>query len=362
MNRDPGRGAGPPAHDDAELLRRALHAEADAVDPSADGLRVIRQRIAAGEGAPRRRYRLPLAVAAVAAGAVVVAGVATALDRDRAVAPSPAPPAGPAPSVTTAPVPSTDAATPSPDPGSATSSASLSGVPVYALTMAGTDARIVREFRQIPARGDRVTSAVSALALEPVDPDYTTFWRRPSRLSVDVRGDRIVVDLSPDAFADQDVGSGDLPSVAVQQLVWTATAAAGRDVPVTVLVDGRRGYDAWGGVVLGSPMRRDVAHRAPVWVDTPPDGGALPAGTQHVTGQGSGFEATFRYRVTAGSREVTSGFVTGVPAGASYGWWTFDIALRLPRGTYTVTVTADNPATGEEAGPAWPDTKRFTVP
>ena len=356
------RRNGPPGHDDAELLRRALNAEADRVDPSADGLRVIRQRIAAGEGARRHHYRLPLTIAAVAAGAVVVAGVATAVDRDRAVAPAPQPPAASAPAVSTAPTPSASV-TPSPGTGSTTATGSVSGVPVYALTTAGTDARLVREFRRVPARGDRVTSAVSALALTPVDPDYTTFWRRPDRLSVDVRSDRIVVDLSADAFGDPDAGSGELPSVAVQQLVWTATAAAGRDVPVTVLVDGRRGYDAWGGIVLGSPMRRDIAHRAPVWIDTPADGGTLPAGTQHVTGQGSGFEATFRYVVTSsGGREVASGFTTGTAAGSAYGWWTFDIALRLPPGRYTVTVTPDSGASGEEAGPEWPDTKRFRVP
>jgi hypothetical protein len=232
---------------------------------------------------------------------------------------------------------------------------------VYALRLEATQARLVREFRQVPDRGDRATSAVAALGLDPVDPDYTSFWRSPSRVSVDVRADRIVVDLSADAFGNPDAGSGDVPAVAVQQLVWTVTAAGGRDVPVTVLGGGRGGYEAWGAVALGRPMEREEAHRAPVWIDTPPDGGTLPAGTQHVTGQGSGFEATFRYRVTSGSREVAKGFVTGTAEGSAYGWWTFDIRLRLPRGSYVVTVEADNPATGAEAGPAWPDTKRFRV-
>jgi hypothetical protein len=58
---------------------------------------------------------------------------------------------------------------------------------------------------------------------------------------------------------------------------------------------------------------------------------------------------------------VAKGHVTGTPAGGGYGWWTFDFRLQLPRGRYTITVTADTGASGTEAGPPWPDTKRFTV-
>jgi hypothetical protein len=350
--------------DDLEArLRGALTREADAVDPSADGLRAIRARVAAGEGAAGHRWRGPL-VAAVAASAVVLAGVAVAGNRDDGTPrPAPAPATAP-PSRGPSPAPTDPPATPTDRPGeSATTvdAGTLDTVPVYAIRMVGTEARLVREFRRVPARGDRVTSAVSALALAPVDPDYTTFWRRPSQLSVEVTASEITVDVSADAFADTNLGSADVPAAAVQQLVWTATAAAGRDVPVTVLVDGEAGYEAWGAVALGEPMRRDTAHRAPVWIDSPTDRGRLPAGTQRVTGQGAGFEATFLYTVSNGVREVAQGYVTGTPEGGSYGWWTFDLPLRLPRGTYTVTVTADTGASGSEAGPPWPDTKRFTV-
>jgi hypothetical protein len=350
-------------HDDLELrLRGALRREADAVDPSPDGLRAIRARVAAGEGAARHGWRGPL-VAAVAASAVVVAGVAVAANRDDGGRPRPAPPA------TTPSAAPTAGPSRAPEPSATPSSAAtgqvtgtIDAVPVYAMRLVGSEGRIVREFRRVPARGGRVESAISALALTPVDPDYTTFWRRPSRVSVDVAPDGITVDLSADAFGDTNIGSGDRPAVAIQQLVWTVTAAAGLDVPVTVLVDGEKGYDAWGGIELGEPMRRDTAHRAPVWIDSPTDRGRLPAGRQRVTGQGAGFEATFLYTVTDGFREVARGFVTGTPEGSTYGWWTFEIPLRLPGGAYIVTVTADTGASGTEAGPPWPDTKRFTVP
>jgi hypothetical protein len=351
------------------LLRRALRAEADAADPSTEGLVVIRRRIAAGAREPRRpwtRYGIPL-VAAVAAGAVVVAGVSLATSRSpRNGSPAPAPPAAvptAGPSGTPSVVPPDDGSGSSaahPTGSAAVPQATFASVPVYAIRLNGSDGRLVREFRTVPARGDRAASAVAALALAPVDPDYTTFWRRPSRVDVDVLADRIVVDLSHDAFGNTNIGTAVLPAVAIQQLVWTVTAATGKNLPVSVLVDGRTGYLAWDSVRLGSPMQREIAHRAPVWVDSPADRGVLRTGTQHVTGQGSGFEATFIYRVTSGSRVVTHGFVTGSPAGDSYGWWTFDIPLHLAAGSYTITVTADNPSTEGTAG-ADDDTKRFTV-
>ena len=49
----PGTGAGPGGgRDFAELLRHALHAAADQVEPGADGLAPIRARILAGAGIP----------------------------------------------------------------------------------------------------------------------------------------------------------------------------------------------------------------------------------------------------------------------------------------------------------------------
>jgi hypothetical protein len=53
----PGTGPGPGGsptrgHDLAELLRHALHAAAEQVEPGADGLTPIRARILAGSGIP----------------------------------------------------------------------------------------------------------------------------------------------------------------------------------------------------------------------------------------------------------------------------------------------------------------------
>jgi hypothetical protein len=53
----PGTGPGPGGsqargHDLAELLRHALHAAAEQVEPGADGLTRIRARILAGSGIP----------------------------------------------------------------------------------------------------------------------------------------------------------------------------------------------------------------------------------------------------------------------------------------------------------------------
>jgi hypothetical protein len=49
----PGPGGSPTrGHDLAELLRHALHAAAEQVEPGADGLTPIRARILAGSGIP----------------------------------------------------------------------------------------------------------------------------------------------------------------------------------------------------------------------------------------------------------------------------------------------------------------------
>ena len=81
----------------------------------------------------------------------------------------------------------------------------------------------------------------------------------------------ITVDLSSDAFANTSVSSG-TATAGIQQLVWTVTSAAQQDVPVTVLVDGARGYRAWGSVSLDQPLRRDARARTSVWIDGFRDG------------------------------------------------------------------------------------------
>jgi len=93
-------------------------------------------------------------------------------------------------------------------------------------------------------------------SLKPLDPDYMTPWRPASRVTVSQKGDAITVDLSSDAFSNTQVGS-ELADRAVQQLIYTATAAALKaGTPATtvkITVDGAA-IDVWGVVRLGDAV------------------------------------------------------------------------------------------------------------
>jgi hypothetical protein len=263
--------------------------------------------------------------------------------------------AGPAPSTST-----TTSTTPSPTPGG-----TLHAVPVYWVAESRSSFALYREFRDVPDLGDAVTSAVAAMTrMRPLDPDYTTPWRPASRVTATQSGDAIAVDLSADALSSTQVGS-ELAERAVQQLVYTATAAAAKAgtpaTTVTITVDGRP-RDAWGSVHLGEPTRRAAvsAVQAQAWVTSPQEGEALPAGTITFTGFGTSFEATFGWKVVSSTgATVAHGSAMGGTGSGGYGEVTF--RATLAPGTYTVELATDDPSGGAEGNGPATDDKSFTV-
>jgi hypothetical protein len=244
-------------------------------------------------------------------------------------------------------------------------SATLKGVPVYWVAESRSSFALYREFRDVPDVGGPVASAVAAMTrMQPLDPDYSTPWRPASTVTVTQSGDALTVDLSRDALAGTQVGS-ELADRAVQQLVYTATAAAQQaGTPATtvrVLVDGHES-DAWGAVHLGAATRRapliDVQGQA--WVTNPQEGQRLQAGAVRFQGFGTSFEATFAWKVTSTSGAVVAhGSAMGGTGDGGYGvvTWTADLAA----GDYTVTLSTDDASGGAEGhGPATDD-KHFTV-
>ena len=257
-------------------------------------------------------------------------------------------------------------------PGPTTSSApsptprgTLHAVPVYWVAESRASFALYREFRDVPDLGDAVTSAVAAMTrLQPLDPDYTSPWRPASSVRVTRVGSALTVDLSRDALASTQVGS-ELAARAVQQLVYTATAAASlAGTPagtVRILVDGEEA-DAWGAVHLGEPTARapmaDV--QAQAWVTDPQEGQQLPVGTVRFKGFGTSFEATFSWKVTSSTGAVVAqGSAMGGTGDGGYGVVTWTATLAA--GSYTVTLSTDDASGGAEGhGPATDD-KRFTV-
>jgi hypothetical protein len=240
----------------------------------------------------------------------------------------------------------------------------LPNIPVYYIAESQRSFRLYREFRTVPDAGGAVASAVRAMTrLAPLDPDYMTPWRPASRMTVLQRGSTITVNLSADAFSNHNVGS-ELAATAVQQLVYTATAAAYQAgtpaTTVTVTQDGRPA-DVWGVVRIGTPTRRapllDV--QAQAWVTSPQNGDVRKAGVVTFTGYGTSFEATFSWVVrTRAGAVVARGTAMGGTGTGGFGALSF--RARLAPGAYTVTLSTDDPSGGEGAGPATDD-KTFTV-
>jgi hypothetical protein len=325
-----------------EALRRAMEAQAQAVEVSPDALTAIRSRIAG-----RRRWlrwsspRLVLTTA-LAAGVTVVALVAGTAScfpsRTRHE------PAGPTPPVATAPAPATTAAGPrgataGPPLGDLTAPATP-GVVGLAVYYTGQSDRLYREFHRLPvgagSAAERIKAALAEMlrAGSPLDPDYRSLWGPGVTLgAVGVSGRLVTVELSGVALGTTDAAGR---RAALEQLVWTATQVTG--------VDGVRprlsGPDAAalnslvpaGGVLHRRPQL-DVL--APVWVIDPQQGMTVGR-TFAVVVDGSVFEssAVLRVRDASGTvvleRSVQVGSVLMPNRAAA------TVPVTLPAGRYTV--------------------------
>lgn len=246
-----------------------------------------------------------------------------------------------------------------------TGSRQLKAVPVYWVGESQRSFALYREFRTVPDVGGPVASAVAAMTrMKPLDPDYFSPWKPARRVAVAQRGSALAVDLSRDAISGTQVGS-EVAARAVQQLVYTATAAAhaaGAAVStVTITIEGKPS-DAWGVVRLGSPTARapQLDVQAQAWVTSPQEGDVRRAGTVAFTGYGTSFEATFGWKVTdATGHVVARGSAMGGTGTGGFG--TVRFSARLAPGTYTVVLSTDDPSGGEGGrGPAT-DSKRFVV-
>lgn len=247
-------------------------------------------------------------------------------------------PSSPSPSATT---PSSPAQTPGPD-----------ATPVYWIGDSAQRPWLYREFRSLPEHPNgRVSAAIHALSsVQPDDPDYRSGWSSPmTDVQVTEEEDAITVDLPGPAVAELDVASTE-GSATLQQLVWTVTAAAGENVPVTITVDGEAFVDA---------LERDQTIRGQVWVTSPLQGGSLERPVV-IEGTSTSFEGTLLYEITADDSVVDSGNTTG---GANGDFAEFSIEAGLEPGEYTVAVFGTDASGGESGEGEQPfvDTKDFVV-
>jgi len=226
-------------------------------------------------------------------------------------------------------------------------------VPVYFLGDGTT--KLFREFAKAAGGGDDATRALRAmLAGTARDPDYASPWSADDAARVTAVDGVLVVDL------DGSVAATTLPaaqaSAAVQQLVYTVTAAAGDDLPVEIRVGAAAQPTLFGHAVARTVSRAPQADvQAPAWITSTST--ATP-GQVVVAGVGTGFEGTLLCTVTdASGAEVAR---EAVQAGSNGRFAEFSATVPLPAGTYTVAVQAPDESDGEGAAPV-PDTKTVTV-
>lgn len=329
-----------------QKLHGALHRAAERVQPGPDGLARIRRRTAV---VPmwRRPVVLGLAGATALAAAVIVGGV-IALNDDDGDAPV-------ASQTSTSPAPSqsetrTETVPPTSPPAETTPPAQSLTVPVYYAADTGDGLRLAREFHTVETSLSPIAAAVNEmLTAPPADPDYTSLWTSGLEVtSAEIADGAIVVDLSAPPTADEEA------DLAVQQLVYTATAAAANaqldgSLPVRITV---AGADPSEPVGRADPLEV----RQLVQLNDPAEGATLPSPVT-VTGEAAVFEATVLWELRRDGEVVDTGNTTAEEC-CTFSPFTFD--LELEPGSYEIVVSESDPSGGEGRAPM-SDSRTFVV-
>lgn len=250
--------------------------------------------------------------------------------------------------------------TDSPSPEPTDEPEETTAVPVYFVTQTSQGLRLAREFHPAEAAADPVTAAVRRMLVEPPsDPDYRSLWPGGSDV-LDVRDGpgAIVVDVTGP------VATTALPRrqarLAMQQLAYTATAAAQRDVPVRLLVDGQPPTQLWGRDAVRTTVRRadPLAVRLRVQINDPGEGAEVPS-TFPVTGEAAVFEAALVWRVEQDGSTVAEGTAM-TTEGQTFAPFTFEVALDGVSGPVTLIVSETDASSGEGFPPV-SDSKSLVV-
>lgn len=340
-------------------LHDALNRAAERVEPGPDGLARIRRRTAV---VPlwKRPVVIGLAGALGVAAAVLVGGAIALNSSD-----DDAPVASETTSSPSAPseAPSTPAAPPSTPPSETAPPLEEFTVPVYYVADSGDGLRLVREFHAVESHLGPVGAAVQEmLSTLPADPDYTTLWFGGVQVQVaEVSADVITIDLSDPA--ENDEAALENPDLAVQQVVYTATAAAhdaGLDgsLPVRITIDGQDPGRLFDGADVSEPVGRadPLEVRQLVQLNEPGEG-ATVSGPVTFAGEAAVFEATVEWVLRRDGEEVDSGSTETTECCT---FAPFSLELELEPGSYEIVMSESDPS-GGEGRPPMSDTRTFTV-
>jgi hypothetical protein len=258
-------------------------------------------------------------------------------------------------SATTAP----STPTPTSSSPSTSSSSTTSGpaqtvqvtLPVYFVGPIGDSKptyKLFREFVRGDVGGDTAAQKAKAALVLAINAQpysntdgYLQPWSGQTIGDVQVTPQLITVDLAnagnPDAAQTQEVRR-----LAVQELVWTATAAVQQTVPVRFTVDGASAK-LFGSISTDQAFTRPSSSEswrdlAPIWVDSPTRDQVLPAGKPvTVKGQATVFEASLAWDLKRGTATVKDGHTTASIGAPDRGQYSIEVGTLQP-GTYTIHV------------------------
>jgi hypothetical protein len=336
-------------------LRQVLTREVARLSPSDRLDDILHEARTAGPAHDRSPRRWLVPVAAAATVAVIGGGVWATTQGD---SPEPTPPVGTSTPSVTSPDSPTVPQTSSPGPSATatdlptTAGTTAVSLPVYFVGPIGDPqqtSKLFREFvgAQLPTGASAEERAKAALVIavnaQPWSntAGYLQPWSGQTIGAVSVTPTAITVDLA-NAGNPQAAVTAEVQRLAVQELVWTAQAAAQSSVPVRFTVRGQA-TRLFGSIATDQGFTRPPSDQlyedvAPIWITAPSRDQVLPAAKAvTVTGQAIVFEANVSWQLKRGSTQVKTGNAMASVGAPMQGTYTVDLGVLAP-GDYTIRV------------------------
>lgn len=217
--------------------------------------------------------------------------------------------------------------------------------------------RLYREYIRLAVTQDPIITSLRALvAGTPKDTDYVSLWPKETKINnVVVAGSLATVDLT---LGKMNVGS-EAESLAIAQLVWTATAANTTVKRIQLTVDGKITESIAGHVDARKPFTRGLTYDvlAPVWITYPEEGATVRAQGFTLSGMASTFEANVAWKVFQNGKLVKQGSTLASEAAPAWKPWSVAINGLAP-GKYMFIAMEFSPKDGSLVAQ---DTKSATL-
>lgn len=239
--------------------------------------------------------------------------------------------------------------------GSSTST-TTTATALYFVADTAQGLRLYREFHRVNASDSPIKSAINALfTTDPSDPDYTNLWPSNSKvISVTIDNQTATIDLS---FTSLNVGS-EAELRAIDQIVWTATAAMPSVRKIALTRDGKKVESFAGHVDTRGTFTREPTYEvlAPVWITSTEEGARL---TRPLTfgGLAQTFEANVEWEVRQGAVVIARGATTAGEAAPARTPWKVTLP-KIPSGSYTIRAFTSSAKDGSLVAE---DTKQITL-